>query len=128
MNKHAIYTTQAPLPGGTYSQAIKTGNTIYLAGQIPVNPHTGELIEGAEAQVDQVFKNIITVVEAAGGSVDHIVKLTVYLTDLDYFPLINATMAKYFHEPYPARTTIEVSALPKDTIIEVDAIAVINSP
>lgn len=123
--KEAIQTKNAPLPAGTYSQAIKVGNTVYLAGQIPTDPHTNELVTGTEAQFDQVFKNMAAVAEAAGGKLDQIVKLTVYLLDFGHFPLVNATMAKYFSEPYPARTTIGVATLPKNAIVEIEAIMVL---
>ncbi len=122
-NKQAIQTKQAPQAIGTYSQAIKTANMIFLSGQIPLDPHTMELITTSiEAQVDQVFKNLTAVAEAAVGSLDHIVKLTVFLMNLNDFPIVNATMSKYFREPYPARSTIQVAALPKGAQVEIEAI------
>lgn len=125
-DKLAIKTGAAPQAIGVYSQAIKSGNTVYLSGQIPLDPHTAELITTSiEAQVEQVFKNLAAVAEAADGSLNHIVKLTVFLTDLSDFPIINATMAKYFNDPYPARSTIEVSALPKGAAVEVEAVMVV---
>lgn len=124
--KQVINTKQAPLPSGTYSQAIKTGNTIYLAGQIGSDPHTGDLISSdVHAQTEQVFKNLAAVAEAAGGNLNHIVKLTVFLLDLNHFPVVNAAMAKYFTEPYPARSTFAVVGLPKGAAIEVEAVMVL---
>lgn len=126
MSKQSIKTNQAPAPIGIYSQAIKTGNTVYLSGQIPLDPHSGNLIiSNIEAQAEQVFKNLSAVAEAAGGNLDKIVKVTVFLTDLTDFPVVNATMAKYFSEPFPARSTIEVSKLPKGVAVEVEAIMVL---
>lgn len=124
--KQAIKTTQAPAPIGAYSQAIKVGSTVYLSGQIPLDPHNGELvISTVEAQTEQVFKNLAAVAEAAGGSLGHIVKLTIFLTNLSDFPVVNAIMAKYFSEPFPARSTIEVSKLPKEVAVEIEAIMVV---
>jgi reactive intermediate/imine deaminase len=126
--KQAIQTHNAPQAIGAYSQAILAGNTVYLSGQIPLDPHNMELITTSiEAQTDQVFKNLAAVAEAAGGSLDHIVKLTVFLTDLTNFPVVNASMAKFFHQPYPARSTIGVAALPKGAAVEVEAIMVLPS-
>jgi reactive intermediate/imine deaminase len=125
-HKQAIHTKQAPVPSGTYSQAIKVGTTIYLAGQIGSDPHSGELISSdPQAQAEQVFKNLAAVAEAAGGNLNNIVKLSVFLMDLSNFPVVNATMAKYFTEPYPARSTFAVAGLPKGALIEVEAIMVI---
>jgi len=124
--KQAIQTNNAPTPIGIYSQAIKAGNTIYISGQIPIDPHNNELILNTiEAQTEQVFKNLSAVTEAAGGHLNQIVKLTIFLTDLADFPVINATMAKYFDEPFPARSTIEVSKLPKGVAVEIEAIMVV---
>ena len=124
--KLAIQTHQAPTPIGIYSQAIKIENTVYLSGQIPLEPHSGNLITTSiEAQVEQVFKNLSAVAQAAGGHLDKIVKLTIFLTDLADFPVVNSTMAKYFHEPYPARSTVQVAALPKGAAVEVEAILVL---
>lgn len=126
MSKQSIKTNQAPTPIGIYSQAIKIGDTVYLSGQIPLDPHSGDLvISNIEAQAEQVFKNLSAVAEAAGGNLDKIVKVTVFLTDLTDFPVVNATMAKYFNEPFPARSTIEVSKLPKGVAVEVEAIMVL---
>jgi reactive intermediate/imine deaminase len=124
--KQAIYTKQAPNPVGTYSQAIQAGNTIYLSGQLGSDPHTGELVSSdVQAQAEQVFKNLAAVAEAAGGNLNNIVKLTVFLMDLSDFPIVNSTMAKHFTEPYPARSTFAVAGLPKGVVIEVEAIMVI---
>lgn len=121
--KQFIHTTEAPSAAGSYSQAIKAGNVVYFAGQIPLDPKTQELVTGGiEAEMEQVFKNIKAVAEAAGGSLDHIVRLGVYLIDLSHFAVLNSVMQKYFKEPYPARTTIGVSALPKGSAVEVDAV------
>lgn len=123
--KKKIDTSKAPSPSGTYSQAIQVGHTIYLAGQIPLEPNKPTLIsQEFTPQVKQVFDNMQQVCQAAGGSLDQIVKLTIYLIDLQQFSIVNEVMAQYFCEPYPARTTIAVSALPKGAQIEVDAIMV----
>lgn len=125
-NKQAVQTPQAPKAIGTYSPAIKTGNTVYLSGQIGLDPHTMELVSSdVQAQAEQVFKNLAAVAEAAGGDLNNIVKLTVFIMDFVDFPIINATMAKYFTEPYPARSTIGVAALPKGAAVEVEAVMVL---
>jgi reactive intermediate/imine deaminase len=127
MNKQKIYTEHAPQAIGTYSQAIKCGNTIYFSGQIPLDPKTMVLVsDDIIAQTKQVFSNLQAVCAASGGNMDAIAKLTIYLTDLAHFPVINEVMAAFFKEPYPARTTIQVSALPKAAQIEIDAIMVVN--
>jgi reactive intermediate/imine deaminase len=124
--KQKIHTSKAPQAIGTYSQAVKVGNTIYVSGQIPLEPTTMALVSpDFAAQTLQVFKNLRAVCETAGGNLDAIVKLTIYLTDLSHFPMVNDIMAKHFKEPYPARATIQVSALPKAAQIEIDAIMVI---
>jgi reactive intermediate/imine deaminase len=127
MSKTVIHTTQAPQAIGTYSQAIRVDNTIYCSGQIPLDPNTMNLV-GTEitAQVEQVFTNLRAVCEAAGGTLNDIVKLTIYLIDLGHFPVVNEVMSRLFETPFPARTTIQVSALPKAAQVEVDAILVIN--
>ncbi|CAM4435187.1 MAG: 2-iminobutanoate/2-iminopropanoate deaminase [Legionellaceae bacterium] len=126
MKKEIISTANAPSAIGNYSQAIKVLNTVYLSGQIPLNPLSGKLIEdGMEAQIHQVFQNLKAVAEAAGGTINHIVKLNIYLTDLTHFSLVNEIMAHYFSEPYPARAIIGVSALPKNAMIEMDGILVL---
>ena len=125
-NKAAIHTDNAPQAIGAYSQAIKVGETLYLSGQIPLDPATMELVEGdIEGQIRQVFDNLSHVCDAAGGSLKNIVKLNVYLTDLGHFAAVNQVMADFFTEPYPARAAIGVTALPKDAGVEIDGIAVI---
>lgn len=127
MTREIIHTDKAPKAIGTYSQAVKTGNTVYLSGQIPLIPETMELVHGdTEAQIRRVFDNLEAVAEAAGGSLADIVKLNVFLTDLAHFPLVNHVMASYFHEPYPARAAIGVAALPKGAAVEMDGIMVIG--
>lgn len=122
-----IATDAAPAAIGPYSQAIRAGNTVYLSGQIPLDPATQEMVGDAfAAQAGQVFENIAAVADAAGGSLADIVKLTVYLIDLSRFAEVNEIMASYFKEPYPARAAIEVSALPRGAQIEIDAIMVIS--
>ena len=122
--KNKIETESAPKALGTYSQAIDTGNTIYLSGQIPLDPNTTELVEGDEEQIRQVFKNIQAVCNAAGVSLDDIVKLNVYLSDLSVFAKVNEVMNELFSEPYPARAAIQVAKLPLDSLIEVEGIIV----
>ncbi len=124
--KEKIVTSAAPQALGTYSQAIKTNNVIYFSGQVPLNPETMLLVaDDFSAQAEQVMKNLQAVAKASGGSLNHIVKLTIYLTDLAHFATLNETMQKYFTEPYPARSTVQISALPKASQIEIDAIMVI---
>ena len=126
MTKKAIHTDLAPQAIGTYSQAIQTGNTVYLSGQIPLDPQTMALVEGPiEVQIHRVFKNLNAVAEAAGGSLDDVVKLNVFLTDLSHFSLVNEIMSTYFNHPYPARAAIGVAALPRGTMVEMDAILVL---
>lgn len=122
-SKQAISTDQAPKAIGTYSQAIKVGSTVYLSGQIPLHPATMELVAGdMRAQIGQVFDNLQAIAETAGGNLGQIVKLNVFLIDLTHFPLVNEVMGRYFKEPYPARATIGVAALPKGALVEMDAI------
>ena len=124
----SIHSELAPAAIGTYSQAIKCGDTVYLSGQIPLDPKTMQLCsDDIHLQITQVIENMAAVCEAAGGSLAHIVKLSVYLTDLGHFPLINEAMARYFTEPYPARAAIGIATLPRDAQVEMDAIMVINS-
>ena len=119
----AISTELAPAAIGTYSQAIRCGNTVYLSGQIPLDPQIGLMCsEEISLQITQVLKNLNAVCEAAGGSLAHIVKLSVYLTDLNHFPLINEAMTHHFSLPYPARVAIGVAALPRGAQVEMDAI------
>jgi len=126
MTKQAIRTDKAPAAIGTYSQAVRDGNTVYLSGQIPLHPETMELVgTDVRAQVERVLDNLKAVAEAAGGSLDDVVKLTVYLTDLTHFSLVNEVMTSYFSEPYPARAAIGVAALPRAATVEMDAILVL---
>lgn len=123
MNKTIIATEHAPQAIGTYSQAVKVGTTVYMSGQIPLDPATMELVEGTiEAQITRVFDNLSAVAKASGGSLDNVVKLNVFLTDLSNFPIVNEIMAKYFQQPYPARAAIGVAALPKGAHVEMDAV------
>ena len=123
MPRTAIHSDQAPAAIGPYSQATRTGNLVFLSGQTPLDPATGNLVEGDIAvQARQAFDNIKAVVAAAGGSMDDIVRVGLYLTDLSQFGEVNAVMAEYFSQPYPARSTIEVSALPRGARFEVDAV------
>lgn len=127
MSKEIISTDKAPQAIGTYSQAVKVGDTVYLSGQIPLVPETMEMVEGGiEDQIRRVFDNLTAVAEAAGGSMSDIVKLNVFLTDLSNFPIVNEIMATYFTQPYPARAAIGVAALPKDAAVEMDAVMVID--
>ena len=124
-NRATINTENAPAAIGTYSQAVKVNNTVYLSGQIPLIPETMTLIEGGiDAQIEQVFKNLSAVCEKAGGSLQDIVKLNIYLTDLGNFATVNEIMARYFEQPYPARAAIGISQLPKDSLVEMDGIMV----
>lgn len=120
--KKAISTKKAPAAIGTYSQAVQHGQTVYVSGQIGLDPETMEMAPDFDVQAHQVFNNLSAVVEAAGGSLDQILKLTVYLVDLSQFTKLNTIMATYFTEPYPARAALEVSALPRGALIEIDAV------
>ena len=123
MAKQIIHTDKAPKAIGTYSQAVKVGNTVYLSGQIPLVPETMEVVQGdMRAQVRRVFDNLQAVAEAAGGSLADVVKLNVFLTDLSHFPLVNEVMAEYFAQPYPARAAVQVAALPKGVPVEMDGV------
>ncbi len=123
MPRKIVQTEAAPAAIGTYSQAVRIGNAVYLSGQIPLDPATMELVEGGmEIQIRRVFDNLKAVAAAAGASLDEIAKLNVFLTDLSHFPLVNQVMAEYFSEPYPARAAIGVAALPKGAEVEMDAI------
>ena len=127
MTKQIIHTDHAPAAIGPYSQAVRAGNTVYFSGQIPLDPATGNLVEGdIAAQARRAFDNLKAVAEAAGGSLDRIVRLGLYLTDLSQFAAVNAVMQEYFAGPYPARSTIEVSGLPKGAAFEVDAVMVLD--
>ena len=127
MKKQAVKTDQAPAAIGTYSQAIKAGATVYLSGQIPLDPETMELVAGdMRAQIERVFRNLQAVASAAGGSLADIVRLTVYLTDLSHFALVNEVMVTFFSEPFPARAAVGVATLPKGATVEVDAVMVLD--
>ena len=127
MTKQIIHTDHAPAAIGPYSQAVRAGTTVYFSGQIPLDPATGNLVEGdIAAQARRAFDNLKAVAEAAGGSLDRIVRLGLYLTDLSQFAAVNAVMQDYFAAPYPARWTIEVSGLPKGAAFEVDAVMVLD--
>ena len=127
MPRIPIQTDQAPAAIGPYSQATRAGNTVFLSGQIPLDPATGDVVAGGiEAQARRAFDNLKAVAGAAGGSLDDVVRLGLYLTDLSQFAAVNAVMAGYFEAPYPARSTIEVSALPKGVLFEVDAVMVLD--
>lgn len=128
MSRSVIATDKAPQAIGTYSQAVKVGDTVYLSGQIPLDPHTMELVDGdIRDQIHRVFCNLQAVAEAAGGGLAHVAKLNVFLTDLTHFPVVNEVMAEYFMEPYPARAVVGVAALPKGARVEMDAILVLKS-
>ena len=130
MKKNIISTSKAPAAVGTYSQAVAVtgGTTVYLSGQIPLVPKTMEIVEGnIEAQIHQVFKNLIAVCQEAGGDLSNIVKLNIFLTDLNNFAVLNEIMASYFDQPYPARAAIGVNELPKGVSVEMDGVMVINS-
>src|ERR1043165_8922869 len=120
MPRQSIQSPEAPAAIGPYSQAIRTGNTVYLSGQIPLDPQSGKLVEGIEAQAHQVFKNLRAVATAAGASLDDMVKLSVLLADLGDFAKVNEIMSSYFKAPYPARATYQVAALPRGARIEVE--------
>ena len=127
MTKQIISTDRAPQAIGTYSQAVQVGTTVYLSGQIPLDPATMNLVEGGiEVQIRRVFDNLKAVAEAAGGSLHDVVKLNVFLTDLSHFPRVNEIMAAYFAEPYPARAAIGVAALPRGAAVEMDAVLVVG--
>ena len=125
--RQPIHSDQAPAAIGPYSQAIRAGNTVYLSGQTPLVPETGQMVEGdIEAQARRAFENLRAVCEAAGGSFDNVVRLGLYLTDLSDFARVNAVMAEYFSQPYPARSTIQAAALPRGAAFEVDGIMVLD--
>jgi len=128
MTKQIIHTAKAPAAIGAYSQAVKVGGTVYLSGQIPLDPATMVMVVegGMDAQIRRVFDNLAAVAEAAGGSLDDIVKLNVFLTDLANFAKVNETMAKYFKEPFPARAAVGVKELPRGALVEADAVMFIG--
>jgi reactive intermediate/imine deaminase len=123
MSKQIVSTSAAPAAIGPYSQAVRAGNTLWLSGQIPLDPVTKELVQGdIETQARRVFDNIKAVVAAAGATIDEVVKTTIFLTDLSHFATVNKVMAEYFREPYPARSTVGVAALPRGAQVEVECI------
>jgi reactive intermediate/imine deaminase len=126
MSRSIIHTDHAPKAIGTYSQAVRAGNTVYVSGQIPLDPATGQLVSGdIELEIRRVFDNLAAIATAAGGSFASVVKLTVFLTDLTHFPKVNEIMATYFREPYPARAAIGVAALPRGARVEMECILVL---
>jgi reactive intermediate/imine deaminase len=124
MTRSIVSTPSAPAAIGTYSQAVRCGDTLYLSGQIGLDPSTGKLVDGIDDQIQRVFGNLKAVAEAAGASLGDVVKLTVYLTDLTNFGRINETMARFFSQPYPARAVVGVASLPRGALVEADAIIV----
>jgi reactive intermediate/imine deaminase len=122
MTRKIIHTDHAPKAIGTYSQAVRVDNAIYFAGQIGLDPKTMQMVEGIDAQIRRVFDNLKAVAEAAGGSLNDVVRFTVYLTDLKHFAKVNEIMATYLKEPYPARAAVGVASLPRDALVEIDAI------
>ncbi len=126
MNKTIITSEHAPAAIGPYSQAVRVGDTVYTSGQIPLNPVTMQLVEGFEQQAVQVFENLQAVCVAAGGSMNEVVKVNLYLTDLADFAVVNEVMARYFSQPYPARAAVQVAALPKGVAFEAEAVMVVG--
>ena len=120
--KQSIHTAAAPQAIGTYSQAVRCGDTVYMSGQIGLDPQTMQMVDGIEAQIVRVFENLKAVAAAAGGSLDDAVRVTVYLTDLAHFARVNEIMVTYFREPYPARAAVGVASLPRGALVEVDAV------
>ena len=127
MSRQVIHTENAPAAIGTYSQAILVGNTLYLSGQIGLDPYSMELVEGIEAQIRRVFDNLKAVCEAAGGTLADIAKLNIFLTDLSNFQLVNQIMGEYFAQPYPARAALGVASLPKGALVEMDGVVIITN-
>lgn len=127
VKKEIIQTNGAPAAIGTYSQAVKVGTTVYLSGQIGLDPVTMQMVEGIEAQVHRVFSNLKAVAEAAGGSLNDVVKLNIFLTDLSHFALVNTIMAEYFSQPFPARAAVGVASLPRAALVEADGVMEILS-
>lgn len=126
MSKAIIHSDKAPKAVGPYSQAVKVGDTVYLSGQIGLDPLSGNLVEGFDAQAHQVFTNLRAVAQAAGGDLSDIVKLGVFVTDLGNFARLNEIMTEYFVEPYPARAAIQAAALPKGAVVEADGVLVLS--
>ncbi len=126
--KTVIHTDAAPAAIGTYSQAVRHGDLVFLSGQIPLDPATMEVVEGdIEAQIRRVFDNLAAVCQAAGATLDNVLKLNVFLTDMGDFPVVNAVMGEYFNEPYPARAAVGVAALPKGVAVEMEAVVAANA-
>ena len=128
MTKQIVHTADAPQAIGTYSQAVRVsgGDTVYLSGQIGLNPVSMQMVDGIEAQIRQVFANLTAVAKAGGGSLSDVVKLNIFLTDLDHFALVNEIMAGHFSQPYPARAAVGVKALPRGALVEMDAVMVLQ--
>ncbi len=124
MNKSIIQTADAPAAIGTYSQAVRVDHTVYMSGQIGLDPTSMQMVDGIDAQIHQVFKNLAAVAAAAGGSLADVVKLNVFLTDLGHFPRVSEIMVSYFSQPYPARAAVGVAALPRGALVEADAVMV----
>jgi reactive intermediate/imine deaminase len=128
MKRQIIHSDKAPQAIGTYSQAVRVGDTVYLSGQIPLVPETMELVDGdMQAQIRRVFDNLQAVARAAGGELADVAKLNIFLTDLAHFPLVNQVMAEYFTEPYPARAAVGVASLPRGVSVEMDAVMVLDT-
>ncbi len=123
MERKVVWTDEAPKPVGPYSQAVVVGNLIFTSGQIGIDPKTGELVQGVEAQTEQVFKNLEQVLLAAGSGFDRVIKATVFITDMKEFGKVNSIYARFFKEPFPARSTVEVSNLPKGALVEIEVVA-----
>ncbi|MGB7649864.1 MAG: RidA family protein [Gallionella sp.] len=126
-HKTIIQTPDAPAAIGTYSQAVKVAQTVYLSGQIGLDANTMQMVEGIEAQIHRVFQNLRAVADASGGSLDDMVKLNVFLTDLAHFAKVNEIMATYFHQPYPARAAVGVASLPRNALVEADGVLVLQA-
>ncbi len=126
VNKIIIQTPDAPAAIGTYSQAVRVDNTVYLSGQIGLDPASMQMVEGIEAQIHRVFQNLRAVADAAGGSLDDVVKLNIFLTDLGHFAKVNEIMATYFHQPFPARAAVGVASLPRGALVEADGVIVLQ--
>jgi reactive intermediate/imine deaminase len=127
MTKQIIQTPLAPQAIGTYSQAVRAGNTVYLSGQIGIDPASSALVEGLDAQIEQVFRNLQAVAAAAGGSLQHAVKVTVFLIDMGDFARVNEGMARHFQQPYPARAAVGVASLPRGALVEIEAVLVLDA-
>ena len=126
MARTIISTAGAPAAIGTYSQAVRVGDTVYLSGQIGLDPQSGQMVDGIDAQIVRVFDNLKAVAEAAGGTLNDFVKVNIYLTDLGNFAKVNETMALYFQQPYPARAAVGVASLPRGALVEADAVMVLG--